>query len=40
MGKLYLKKTESENNTLLILHIYGFTGIFLLFYDNQDTVSE
>ena len=40
MGKWYSYTVEWEKNTVVILHIYGARGIFLLFYDDQDTESE
>ena len=40
MVKLHSYSTKWEKNTVAILHIYGATAIFLLFYDDHDTESE
>ena len=39
MGKFYKYSTEWEGTIVIILHIYGAIAIFLLFYDDQDTLS-
>ena len=38
MGQLYLYSTKWEKNIVIILHIYGAISIFILFYDDQDTL--
>ena len=35
-----LSSTKWENNTVVILHIYGARAIFVLFYDDQDSEKE
>ena len=39
MGQWYSKSTNREKDTVAIIHIYGARGIFLLFNDDQDTLS-
>ena len=39
MGKLYPYSSKLEINTVVVIHNYGARAIFLLFYDNQDTLS-
>ena len=40
MGQWYSYSTKCEKNTVAILHVYGARGIFLLFYNDQDTAYE
>ena len=40
MGKYPYILYNTGKNIVAILHIYGASAIFLLFYDNQDTGSE
>ena len=37
MRQRYLYYTKWEKNAVEIIHIYGARGIFILFYDDQDT---
>ena len=39
MGQLFPYSTKWEKNIVMIRHIYGDIAIFLLFYDDQDTLS-
>ena len=39
MEQLYPYSTKWEDHILAIFHIYGDRGIFLLFYDDKDTLS-
>ena len=40
MGQQYTYSTRWEKNIVAIIHIYGATDIFLLFYDHQDIGSK
>ena len=40
MGKCHTYSTKLKKNVMVSLHIYGSRGIFLLFKDDNDTVSE
>ena len=39
MGQWYPYSKKLEENIVIILHIYGAIAIFLLFYDDKDTLS-
>ena len=39
MGQWYPYSTKWEKSVVTIIHIYGAIAIFLLFYDDQDTLS-
>ena len=39
MGQWYPYSTKWEKSVVTIIHIYGAIAIFLLLYDDQDTVS-
>ena len=40
MGQWYPYSKKWEKITVAILRIHGDRGIFILFYDDQDTASE
>ena len=40
MGKLFPYSIKWEKTIVMICHICGDVAIFLLFYDDQDTLSN